>query len=140
MALIDSTGTSLYRTACVASPGYVYDSEAYFCYKVHTDMVMWEEARDVCHSEGGELAKVDTPAKLSVIYDIVEKDGSREYFLGARDSDKDGEWRWVSDNSLVEGFDKKGSTECLEIESDLTFDDTGCRNQDQRYFCELLLP
>ncbi|XP_048237181.1 uncharacterized protein LOC124140476 [Haliotis rufescens] len=155
MTLTDAPGSSLYSSACAATSGYTFDNEAYFCYKVHTTRVLWEEARDVCHSEGGELAKVDTTAKRNIVNRIVAEgkthrihcvsnlfllNGTREYFLGGMDADQDGEWRWLSDNSLVEGFNKEGSSECLEIESDLTFDDTGCRDENQRYFCEILLP
>ncbi|XP_067648979.1 uncharacterized protein [Haliotis asinina] len=142
LSLVTQANTSIYANhvgVTAAALGYIYNSSAHFLYKVHSkDLTKWTKAREICQSEGGELAKLDSPEKRQLVRDIVGADGANEYFLGATDWTEDGVWRWVVDNSIFPEFTKSGYSKCLEMEPDLQFDDTGCNVENQKYICDIV--
>ncbi|XP_046369689.2 uncharacterized protein LOC124144367 [Haliotis rufescens] len=142
LSLMTQANNFMYTNqACAAAAGfgYVYDISSNFCYKVHTKKTIWMEAREECKKEGGDLAKLDTPEKRQLVREIIKADGANEYFLGATDMAEDGVWRWVVDDTVFPEYTKKGLSECLEMQSDLRLDDTGCTHQDQKYICDISL-
>ncbi|XP_071102014.1 uncharacterized protein [Haliotis cracherodii] len=125
---------------CDSSPGYQVNAGAHLCYKIHTDKKRGMQAAAVCQSEGGELVMLNTEARKTLVENIVEGDGNNEYFLGATDSAVGGQWRWMADDSLIPWFtNDETESDCFELEPDLTYDDTGCDNEEQKFICEIFL-
>ncbi|XP_046350168.2 uncharacterized protein LOC124131118 [Haliotis rufescens] len=142
LSLVTQANSFMYANqVCRAAAGfgYVYNNSAHFCYKVQTNMATWLKGREVCQSEGGDLAKLDTPEKRQLMREIVAADGANEYFLGATDMAEDGVWRWTVDDTVFPEYTKRGHSKCLEIEPNLNFDDTGCHNEEQKYICDISL-
>ncbi|XP_046585293.1 uncharacterized protein LOC124292276 [Haliotis rubra] len=143
LSLVTQANASMYANRVgieAAAFGYIYNSSAHFFYKVHsTDKATWTRAREICQSEGGELAKLDTPEKRQLVQEIVQADGANEYFLGATDMAEDGVWRWVVDDTVFPEYTKSGYSKCLEMEPDMQFDDTSCNFEEQKYVCDIVL-
>lgn len=62
---------------CEPPIGYVKSAKENKAYKVHTEDLPWEEARDQCHSEGANLTVAYTPQKIKHIKKIVRNESRR---------------------------------------------------------------
>nr|ADF87943.1 C-type lectin 5 [Azumapecten farreri] len=68
----------------------------------------WNDAQSDCQSRDSNLVKIETAEENSWLETIATL--SDHQWIGATDRDKEGEWRWISDNSLV-SFTAWGSGE-----------------------------
>ena len=60
----------------------------------------WDESKQVCEQEGGYLVNIASAEENQNIVDIMTRKGMH-YHIGLNDKTTEGEYRWVSDNSLM---------------------------------------
>jgi len=77
-------------------------------YKVFNDSMTWKEAKAVCEDNDGHLATVLTEGEYNTIVSAIENDGVQKwhYWLGASDADQEGDWRWITGESVSSGFSR----------------------------------
>ena len=68
----------------------------------------WEESKEVCEKEDGYLVKITSKEENDKILEIINDTGNavqrRKFWLGLNDIENEGDFRWISDNS-VKGYD-----------------------------------
>ncbi|XP_071133188.1 perlucin-like protein [Mytilus edulis] len=74
------------------------------CYYFSNNKTTWFEAERICRNMGAYLVKVTDAKENSWIKNIIitKKVVAQNYWMGAQDQLKEGEWRWVSDQSKVQ--------------------------------------
>ncbi|CAG2211085.1 Perlucin-like protein [Mytilus edulis] len=91
------------------------------CYYFSNNKTTWFEAERICRNMGAYLVKVTDAKENSWIKNIIitksmdffflrfecdlisyKKESAQNYWMGAQDQLKEGEWRWVSDQSKVQ--------------------------------------
>ncbi|KAG7237233.1 hypothetical protein INR49_032566 [Caranx melampygus] len=109
-------------------PGWTFLNSA--CYYIPlsetTVRRSWSGARQFCQNEGGDLAILDTVEKNVAVHNLIKSyhDPSRPmsqngYWLGLRDAEEEGTWRWLNGRRLTEGYwndgepnDQSGNEDC----------------------------
>ena len=62
----------------------------------------WQEAKADAESRGGQLAVLNTQAKIDVINSYLSSLGSWPYlFIGLTDEEVEGDWRWITGEPLT---------------------------------------
>ena len=68
-----------------------------------TDPLSWAESRDFCSALGASLVKMETEGENNFLRDSVSQEG-RHFWIGATDSDTEGDWRWLDGTSVNKTF------------------------------------
>lgn len=111
----------------------------------HESPVTWAESVAGCVSLGGHLASIKTQEDFD---DAMEVTGGQRFRIGLNDIAKEGEYRWVEDNSLASDILWKsgqptnagGIEHCSEIVGD-GLNDMQCSGYRgiYEYLCQLRL-
>ena len=72
-------------------------------FRVMEERVPWHVARKLCREKGGRLAIADTPAKFQFMSSLLPRQGT-QYWLGATDEAKEGDWIWENGERLDKGI------------------------------------
>ncbi|CAL4081895.1 unnamed protein product [Meganyctiphanes norvegica] len=107
----------------------------------------FESARNSCQAMGADLAQPKYPQALrAYIWDTLG-DKFSKFKLGGSDLLEEGDWRWLSGESITEGWspgqpdDHRGQQECLHLQSSLSyklpFDDWFCESGTY-FICEYI--
>ncbi|XP_056249289.1 CD209 antigen-like protein E [Seriola aureovittata] len=94
-------------------PGWTYMNSA--CYYIATSEALsrrpWHQARQFCINQGGDLAILDTTEKNVAVNSLINNyhDSSRfislnGYWIGLRDIDEEGTWKWLDGRRMTEGY------------------------------------
>ena len=70
-------------------------------YSFHRESVTWEESRQLCQKNGGDLASMETDKEWKYLTEFIQNlagSNHSEYFIGL--SNKSGSWRWLSNISI----------------------------------------
>ena len=67
-------------------------------YKVFNITTLWPEAKRKCEEMGGHLCTTNSLAEFNFIKTLL--DPKNEYWLGASDADREGDWKWITDEQL----------------------------------------
>ncbi|HOG43140.1 MAG TPA: kelch repeat-containing protein, partial [bacterium] len=70
-------------------------------YYVSTDALSWEDARLACHELNGDLVSINSELEQYYIERMIST--SHDYWIGATDKTKEGDWRWVDGTKFWEG-------------------------------------
>ncbi|XP_067004701.2 C-type mannose receptor 2 isoform X2 [Anabrus simplex] len=137
-------------------PGYeLFDKVGY--YKFHTTGTTWENARHICHLEGGHLAIINSPAEAMILTSIFKRvphlkmvKNNNFALIGFHDLYVEGDFRTIYGEPLaVQGYNnwRRGAPnnagksnidpgeDCGSISREGLLDDIDCRNN-YAFFCE----
>ena len=67
-------------------------------YKVFNIITLWPEAKLKCEEMGGHLCTTNSLAEFEFIKTLL--DSKNEYWLGASDADREGDWKWITNEQL----------------------------------------
>ncbi|XP_076072524.1 perlucin-like protein [Mytilus galloprovincialis] len=117
------------------------------CYYFSSDKMSWFEAERKCRNMGAYLVKIaDSNENSWIKKTITSKLVKQQYWLGAADHLKEGDWRWMNDLSKVqysgwhpnEPNNYAGNEDCALISiahSSLSWNDGTCKSS-LGYICE----
>ncbi|XP_059141472.1 uncharacterized protein LOC131929357 isoform X2 [Physella acuta] len=95
---------------------YLQAAEWGKCYEFHTDERTWNGANNVCHNKGGNLVTIKEERIQKFLFKALlhyrwPRNG---LWIGASDSDKEMDWRWVTGEKVKDGYNKwaKGQPSC----------------------------
>ncbi|KAK2826124.1 hypothetical protein Q5P01_020338 [Channa striata] len=94
-------------------PGWTFLNSVcyYFAFSDAISSRSWQEARNFCKRQGADLAIIESREKNIAITNLISnyQDPSRHvmqsgYWIGLRDVDEEGTWRWLDGTRLTEGY------------------------------------
>ena len=69
-------------------------------YKVYNNSTNWSSAKSYCQNKGGHLVTITSLGEQNFVADLVYQDGSKNcYWIGGHKS-SNGNWRWITDESM----------------------------------------
>ncbi|XP_054653205.1 CD209 antigen-like protein C isoform X2 [Dunckerocampus dactyliophorus] len=95
------------------SPGWTLINSAcyFFSFSDRYSRRSWQEARQFCNKHGSDLVVVDTSEKQMIINQLINhhQDPSMSitqsgFWIGLRDVEEEGVWRWLKGTRLIEGY------------------------------------
>lgn len=69
-------------------------------YAYYTDADSWEAAEEVCESMGGHLAVITSKEENDALWAFALSVGNESAFIGLSDAKKEGNWKWITGESL----------------------------------------
>ncbi|XP_042357101.1 CD209 antigen-like [Plectropomus leopardus] len=94
-------------------PGWTFINSLcyYFAFSEDISRRSWQEARQFCTKQGGDLAVIDSREKHLSISNLINNyhDPGRPVsqtglWIGLRDVEEEGTWRWLDGTRLAEGY------------------------------------
>ena len=74
-----------------------YNGHSYACYY---GCATWEEASELCKTQGGYLAVINSQEENDVLFTFTRSLGYDNVYIGLSDSLNEGEWEWVTGDAL----------------------------------------
>ncbi|XP_070698417.1 C-type lectin domain family 4 member G-like [Pempheris klunzingeri] len=111
-------------------PGWTFINSLcyYFALSDAISRRSWMEARQFCKKQGADLAVTDTREKHLAVSELINnyKDPSRHiahsgFWIGLRDVEEEGTWKWLDGARLTEGFwndgepNNQGNEDCAAV-------------------------
>ena len=71
-------------------------------YKIVDEPMYWTQARAACEEQNGHLMTITSQDEQDFIKEQIEDNGiSKHYWLGATDEETEGDWRWITGESMT---------------------------------------
>ena len=74
-----------------------YNGHSYACYY---GCATWEEASELCKTQGGYLAVIDSQEENDVVFAFARSQGYDNVYIGLSDSLSEGTWEWVTGDAV----------------------------------------
>lgn len=132
---------------CPENIGYIPKPSLSMCYKISSKQKTWQDARNACIADGGDLVKVDSFKKHEFFKNIFV--GNDDYFIGGSAEVVEGSWKWVDGVPTSGGYEAWGANEpnsiggpqnCLALYYGKGYDwiDATC-SWTWRYICQIIM-
>ncbi|XP_066541654.1 C-type lectin domain family 4 member F-like [Hoplias malabaricus] len=116
-----------------------FDTSAYY---ISTDMKTWNESRDDCEDNGGDLVIINSKEEQEY---LTRKVGSKQPWIGLTDSESENQWKWVDGSALTTAYWAEGEPnnwngieeDCVHMgfKENKTWNDLSCSSKRQ-WICE----
>lgn len=111
-------------SVCSVSQAHILDGAKEWnghYYKAFEFQLNWDQAKKFCESMGGHLATAENFNENSIIQELVDVGGKKEYFLGGYKDNKE-IWRWITggiitDTNWQSGYPSYGPYMSMEKKS-----------------------
>ncbi|XP_076017666.1 uncharacterized protein LOC143009543 [Genypterus blacodes] len=138
-------------------PGWIFAvSRCYYIPPTRSRSVKtWQQSRDFCQANGGDLATVDSKEKQLLIvshFRMMNLEQNRGYdsksaWIGLRDIQDEGTWKWLDGTTLAEGYwnigqpsNNGGDSDCVLVLANSnpfrSWRDSSCRSR-YSWICEM---
>ncbi|XP_072313468.1 uncharacterized protein [Eucyclogobius newberryi] len=100
----------------------------YIPFSENTPRRSWEQSRDYCKNFGADLIEINSRDKqlainhlITTYYDSSVHYGASGFWIGARDVEEEGLWKWLDGAPLAEGFwnygepNNSGNEDCAAV-------------------------
>ena len=84
--------------ADIPDGAFTWDSHSY---AVFDNCTSWEEAKEYCESSGGHLATITSNDENAAIHSFMKQSGYESAYFGLSDSIEEGNWSWVTGESVA---------------------------------------
>ena len=86
---------------------HLYNGSSYtFCRNNLKNSYSWSRSRKLCKRAGYDLVSIESYGEWSFLKQTIQAYETGEYFIGLKRDMSSREWRWISDNSTVNGSSK----------------------------------
>ena len=75
-----------------------FSGHSYACFN---NADTWEAAEEYCESVGGHLVTITTKEENDAVWAYVKELGNQSVFIGLSDAEEEGNWKWVTGESLT---------------------------------------
>lgn len=135
-------------------PGWSYMNSLCYYFPFSDDIPRrsWDEGREYCRNLGADLVVINSKEKQLAITNLLTntRDPSRHYvqsgfWIGARDVEEEGVWRWLDGTRLTEGYwspgepNNQGNEDCAAVypinNPFKSWNDAPC-SHDLKWICE----
>nr|XP_033497821.1 CD209 antigen-like [Epinephelus lanceolatus] len=136
-------------------PGWTFMNSLcyYFPFSEDISRRPWQEARNFCTKQGGNLAVIDSREKHLAVTNLINNyhDATRPisqtgFWIGLRDVQEEGNWRWLDGTELAQGYwndgepNNQGNEDCAAAyprsNPFKSWNDAPC-NYDLKWICEM---
>ncbi|XP_017266441.1 CD209 antigen-like protein C isoform X2 [Kryptolebias marmoratus] len=136
-------------------PGWTFLSSRCFYFPLSNTAyrTTWQAARQFCQKRGSDLAIIDSREKTLAITELVQnnQDSSGSFYqngfwIGLRDTEEEGVWKWIDGMRLTEGYWNVGepnnhnNEDCAAVYPHsnpfLSWNDAPC-NYNLKWICEM---
>ncbi|XP_049451529.1 CD209 antigen-like [Epinephelus fuscoguttatus] len=136
-------------------PGWTFMNSLcyYFPFSEDISRRPWQEARNFCTKQGGDLAVIDSREKHLAVTNLINNyhDATRPisqtgFWIGLRDVQEEGNWRWLDGTRLAQGYwndgepNNQGNEDCAAAyprsNPFKSWNDAPC-NYDLKWICEM---
>uniref|UniRef100_A0A3Q3J2A0 C-type lectin domain-containing protein n=1 Tax=Monopterus albus TaxID=43700 RepID=A0A3Q3J2A0_MONAL len=136
-------------------PGWTFMNSVcyYFAFSEALSRRSWQDAREFCKKRGADLAVIDSREKNLAVSNLINsyQDSSRAivqsgFWIGLRDVEDEGIWKWLDGTRLTEGFwndgepNNNGDEDCAATyprrNMFKAWNDAPC-NHDLKWICEM---
>ncbi|XP_026154518.1 CD209 antigen-like protein E [Mastacembelus armatus] len=136
-------------------PGWTFMNSLcyYFAFSDTMPLKSWQDARQFCKKQGADLAVIDSREKNLAISDLIYNyyDPSKNiyqsgFWIGLRDVEEEGVWKWPDGQRLTEGYwndgepNNQGNEDCAAAyprsNPFKSWNDAPC-NYDLKWICEM---
>ncbi|XP_032403538.1 C-type lectin domain family 4 member M-like [Xiphophorus hellerii] len=138
---------------CLPGWTFMISSCYYFPFSDTFYRTSWNEARQFCRRQGGDLAIVNNREKhlgitrfLTINQDLSRQASQSGFWIGLRDVEEEGVWKWVDGTRLTDGFWNIGEPNNLNNEDCaavypksnpfMSWNDAPC-NYNLKWICEM---
>ena len=84
-----------------------FSGSSYIFYRSNGSKYYWERSKKICNEQSGyNLVSIESREEWNFLNQTIQKENTTEYFIGLRKDTSTGEWRWLSDSSIVNVSDK----------------------------------
>ncbi|KAL7379591.1 hypothetical protein ABVT39_001967 [Epinephelus coioides] len=136
-------------------PGWTFMNSLcyYFPFSEDISRRPWQEARNFCTKQGGNLAVIDSREKhlavtnlINNYHDVTRPISQTGFWIGLRDVQEEGNWRWLDGTRLAQGYwndgepNNQGNEDCAAAyprsNPFKSWNDAPC-NYDLKWICEM---
>ncbi|XP_020485823.1 CD209 antigen isoform X1 [Labrus bergylta] len=137
------------------SAGWTFMNSACYYFPFSNVLVSrsWQEARDFCKKQGGDLAVIDSQEKQLALSELINKYSALAgymalsgFWIGLRDVDEEGTWKWLDGRRLTVSFwitgepNNQGNEDCAATyprsNPFFAWNDAPC-NHHLKWICEM---
>ncbi|XP_056282838.1 C-type lectin domain family 4 member M-like [Pseudoliparis swirei] len=108
-------------------PGWTFMNSVCYYFAFSEDILprSWDDAREFCKIQGGDLAVINSRENHLAITRLIsgykdpQSTGSTDFWIGLTDTEQEGTWKWLDGTRLTEGYwidgepNNQGNEDCV---------------------------
>ncbi|XP_078315426.1 C-type lectin domain family 9 member A-like [Crassostrea virginica] len=97
--------------------GHILSSKFGLCFDLFTNQLPWNQSRETCQNDGGQLVMLDTVPKIEFMTDYISHlfPSATYWHVGASDETTEGDWRWPNGAPVTDLLSSSTNQSELEL-------------------------